>query len=65
VATPGAGGHDLVDEFPLEDESVMAEAALALVCGDLTGRIAYSSQLLSELEEGPTEQWASRLRATT
>ena len=31
VATPGAGGHDLVEDFALEDESVMAEAALALV----------------------------------
>jgi hypothetical protein len=27
----------------------MAEAALALVSGDLTGRIAYSQQLLDEL----------------
>jgi citronellol/citronellal dehydrogenase len=49
VATPGAGAHDLVSEFPLEDESVMAEAALALVEGDLTGRIALSQQLLGEL----------------
>ena len=49
VATPGAGGHDLVEEFAIEDESVMAEAALALVSGDITGRIAYSSPLLKEL----------------
>nr|WP_322777870.1 SDR family NAD(P)-dependent oxidoreductase [Frankia sp. Cas4] len=49
VATPGAGAHDLVDGFVLEDESVMAEAALALVEGDLTGRIALSQTLLAEL----------------
>jgi citronellol/citronellal dehydrogenase len=49
VATPGAGAHDLVAAFALEDEAVMAEAALALVEGDLTGRIALSQQLLSEL----------------
>jgi NAD(P)-dependent dehydrogenase (short-subunit alcohol dehydrogenase family) len=49
VATPGAGAHDLVSDFALEDETVMAEAALALVEGDLTGRIALSQQLLSEL----------------
>jgi citronellol/citronellal dehydrogenase len=49
VATPGASAHNLVDGFPLEDESIMAEAALALVEGDLTGRISYSQQLLQEL----------------
>lgn len=49
VATPGAGAHDLVTDFALEDESVMAEAALALVEGDLTGRIALSQLLLAEL----------------
>jgi citronellol/citronellal dehydrogenase len=65
VATPGAGGHDLVEEFPLEDESVMAEAALALVSGDITGRIAYSSQLLAELQERPAQYGASRLPTTT
>ena len=36
-------------DFALEDESVMAEAALALVEGDLTGRIALSQLLLAEL----------------
>lgn len=49
VATPGASAHNLVDDFPLEDESLMAEAALALVEGDITGRIAYSQPLLKEL----------------
>jgi citronellol/citronellal dehydrogenase len=49
VATPGAGAHDLVADFALEDESVMAEAALALVEGDLTGRLALSQDLLAEL----------------
>jgi citronellol/citronellal dehydrogenase len=49
VATPGAGLHDLVETFALEDVSVMAEAALALVEGDLTGRLAVSQPLLAEL----------------
>jgi citronellol/citronellal dehydrogenase len=49
VATPGAGAHDLVAGYPIEAPEVMAEAALALVSGDLTGRIAYSQQLLDEL----------------
>ncbi|HVU72970.1 MAG TPA: SDR family NAD(P)-dependent oxidoreductase [Mycobacteriales bacterium] len=53
VATPGAGAHALVEGFPLEDESVMAEAALALVEGDLTGRIAISQHLLAELGRHP------------
>jgi citronellol/citronellal dehydrogenase len=56
VATPGAGAHDLVKEFALEDISWMAEAALALVSGDpatLTGRVAYSQPLLSELNRRP------------
>jgi NAD(P)-dependent dehydrogenase (short-subunit alcohol dehydrogenase family) len=53
VATPGAGAHDLVDGFPIEGPEVMAEAALALVSGDLTGRIAYSQQLLDELGRSP------------
>ena len=57
VATPGAGAHDLVENFALEPPSVMAEAALALVSGDrdLTGRIAYSQQLLEELGRTPQE----------
>ncbi len=49
VATPGAGAHDLVAGFPIESPEVMAEAALALVSGDITGRIAYSQHLLDEL----------------
>jgi citronellol/citronellal dehydrogenase len=49
VATPGAGAHDLVAGYPIEPPEVMAEAALALVSGELTGRIAYSQQLLDEL----------------
>ena len=53
VATPGARAHDLVDEFKLEDISLMAEAALCLCSGDpqrLTGRVAYSQPLLAELQ---------------
>jgi NAD(P)-dependent dehydrogenase (short-subunit alcohol dehydrogenase family) len=51
VATPGAGAHDLVDDFVLEGPEWMAEAALALCSGppELTGRIAYSQPLLAEL----------------
>lgn len=49
VATPGAGAHDLVADYALEDPSVMAEAALALVEGDLSGRTALSQDLLAEL----------------
>lgn len=53
VATPGAGAHDLVEEFALEDPSVMAEAALALVEGDLTGLNALSQKLLADLGRSP------------
>ena len=56
VATPGAGAHDLVDGFALEDPAWMAEAALALCTGDpprLTGRVAYSQPLLAELQRRP------------
>ena len=49
VNTPGAGAHDLVEEYALEDPSLVAEAALALVEGDLTGRVALSQNLLAEL----------------
>jgi citronellol/citronellal dehydrogenase len=49
VATPGARAHHLVADFVLEDESVMAEAALALVECDLTARIVLSQALLAEL----------------
>jgi citronellol/citronellal dehydrogenase len=57
VATPGAGAHDLVEGFPMEDISWMAEAALALCSCDpkrLTGRVAYSQPLLAELQRRPT-----------
>ena len=56
VATPGAGAHHLVENFPLEPEELMAEAALQLCAGDperLTGRIAYSQPLLAELGVQP------------
>jgi NAD(P)-dependent dehydrogenase (short-subunit alcohol dehydrogenase family) len=52
VATPGAGHHDLVEGFPLEDRAFMAEAALALCSSppkQLTGRVAFSQPLLEEL----------------
>lgn len=60
VATPGVVHHQLITpdrEQWVEDESMMARAALALVTGDLTGRIAYSHQLLAELglEEAPAD----------
>lgn len=52
VATPGAGNHDLVEDFKLEPEEIIAQAALELCAGNprqLTGRIAYSQPLLAEL----------------
>jgi NAD(P)-dependent dehydrogenase (short-subunit alcohol dehydrogenase family) len=56
VATPGAGTHDLVEGFPMEDISWMAEAALVLCSCDpkrLTGRVTYSQPLLAELQLRP------------
>lgn len=58
VPTAGAVHHNLVTpsrQRMIEPESVMAAAALALVSGDppLTGRVAYSQQLLWELGRGP------------
>ena len=56
VATPGAGAHDLVKGFALEDISFMTEAALALCSCDakrLTGRVAYSQPLLAALQRRP------------
>ncbi len=53
VATPGATAHHLVKGFDLESPDLMAEAALLLCTGDpavLTGRVAYSQQLLAELQ---------------
>ncbi|MGI9611608.1 MAG: SDR family NAD(P)-dependent oxidoreductase [Acidimicrobiales bacterium] len=60
VATPGVVHHQLITpgrEAWVEDESMMARAALALVGGELTGRVAYSHQLLAELgaEEAPAD----------
>jgi citronellol/citronellal dehydrogenase len=55
VPTPGVVHHKLIPpgaEDAAEPVGVMAEAALALCCGDpgtLTGRIAYSAPLLDEL----------------
>jgi citronellol/citronellal dehydrogenase len=54
VPTPGTLFHHLttVDDPDSEPPSVMAEAALLLCAGDpkvLTGRIAYSQQLIAEL----------------
>lgn len=56
VATPGAGHHDLVEDFALEDVGWMAEAALVLCSSSpkqLTGRVAYSQPLLNELKLRP------------
>jgi citronellol/citronellal dehydrogenase len=56
VATPGAGHHDLVDDYRLEGPEWMAEAALALCSAPppkLTGRVAYSQPLLAELQLKP------------
>lgn len=52
VPTPGAGAHDLVEDFRLEPEEIIAQAALELCAGDpasLTGRVAYSQPLLAEM----------------
>lgn len=52
VPTPGAGAHDLVENFRLEPEEIIAQAALELCSGEprsLTGRIAYSQPLLAEM----------------
>jgi NAD(P)-dependent dehydrogenase (short-subunit alcohol dehydrogenase family) len=56
VATPGAGHHELVQGFAVEDVAWMAEAAL-LLCSSppkqLTGRVAYSQPLLGEFKLRP------------
>ncbi len=61
VATPGVVHHQLITpdrEAWVEDESMMARAALELVSGPLTGRVAYSHQLLAELGlEDPPADW--------
>ena len=54
-----AAGGAAVATYPswagdyVEDDTVMAEAAHRLVQGDLTGRVAYSQQLLAEFDLGP------------
>ncbi len=56
VATPGAGHHDLVDDFALEGPEWVAEAALILCStppARLTGRIAYSQPFLAEMQVRP------------
>ena len=59
VETPGVVHHKLITpdrQAFVEPVQVMAEAALELVSGDpmeMTGRIAYSQQLLAELGLGP------------
>ena len=61
VATPGVVHHRLITperEQWVEDETMMARAALELVAGELTGRVAYSHQLLAELGlEEPPADW--------
>jgi citronellol/citronellal dehydrogenase len=58
VATPGAGAHNLVEDFPIEGPEWICEAALALCSGppELTGRIAYSQPLLAELGRRPPQR---------
>jgi len=56
VATPGAGHHDLVEDFALEGVEWMAEAALVLCSAPpatMTGRVAYSQPLLASLNRRP------------
>jgi citronellol/citronellal dehydrogenase len=56
VATPGAGHHELIEDYHIEDEGWMAEAAVALCeppSPQLTGRVAYSQPLLAELQRRP------------
>jgi len=56
VITPGAGAHDLLEGFVIESEEVIAQAALELCSGQpkrLTGRVAYSQALLTEMGISP------------
>ena len=53
IATPALVRAGWIDEVMFEPLETMAEAALALITGDpnvLTGRIAFSLQLLLELQ---------------
>jgi NAD(P)-dependent dehydrogenase (short-subunit alcohol dehydrogenase family) len=65
VATPGAGHHDLVEQFALEGPEWIAEAAL-LLCSSppaqLTGRVAYSQPLCAEFNRVPKSTAARDLR---
>lgn len=52
VVTPGAAGHDLTEDYRIEPEEVIAQAALELTApdpGGITGRVAYSQALLEEM----------------
>ena len=56
VPTPGVVHHQLITpdrEAFVEQDTVMAEAAHLLVSRDITGRIAYSQQILAEFGLGP------------
>lgn len=61
VATPGVVHHRLITperEAWVEDESMMARAALELVAGPHTGLVAFSHQLLADLGlEEPPADW--------
>jgi citronellol/citronellal dehydrogenase len=61
VATPGVVHHRLITperKAWVEPTDVMARAALALVGGELNGRVAYSQQLLAELGQvDPPADW--------
>ena len=50
IATPSLVAAGWIDDAMFEPLDTMAEAALALCTGTLTGRIAYSLQLLAELQ---------------
>ncbi len=50
IATPQLLAAGWVDEAYMEPLDTIAEAALALCTGTLTGRIAYSLELLAELD---------------
>ncbi len=59
IATPQLVEAGWVDQAYMEPLETMAEAALALVTGSITGRIAYSLQLLVELDR-PVRDLAGR-----
>ena len=62
IATPALVSAGWIDEVMFEPLETMAEAALALITGDanvLTGRVAFSLQLLLELQR-PVHDLAGR-----